>query len=401
MESALKKTRGVIVIGGYINGLGIVRSFNACKIPAGIILTKNYDIAHYSRCVSLCEKALEITESPELLTDVLARRSTIWKGWALFPSNDEALAAIMHCRQYLESFYPIIAPPNDAASYMLDKERMLNIAQSIGVPVPIFYGSADQATADRPDLRFPVIVKPIMGHVFAEHFGRKLFVAADRAELKKIISKINKVGFRCHVYDLVPGPDSHVYSCSIYMDKNGSPTEMITIRKLRQSPPFFGVARVAELVKTETHIREATIEMLRRIRFRGIAAAEYKLDPRDGTFRFLEMNGRSILANTLLRQAGMDLACLAWSDYINHQRATFLPRHWPGVWINLHADLIYSVTHGRKEKMRMKDFLAPYLRPKIEAVWSYRDPVPFIMQWARPFRHSTRKPLVKSPKYLS
>jgi predicted ATP-grasp superfamily ATP-dependent carboligase len=157
----------------------------------------------------------------------------------------------------------------------------------------------------------------------------------------------------------------------------------MTVRKLRQSPPFFGVARAAEIAPNHAEMKEPTIEFLRRIGFRGIAVAEYKLDPRDGTFRFLEINGRSVIYNSLLRKAGVDLAWLAWSDYIGGQPEFARSYHWPGVWINLHADLLYSVLRGRKEGLRPKNFLSPYLRPMIEAVWSIDDSKPFWIEWGR------------------
>lgn len=377
------KPQGVVVIGGHINGLGIIRSLAARRIPTAVILTKSYDFAHHSRYISEYESAFEMAKRPEQLPEALDRRSSRWKGWALFPVNDEALAAIAHSRQQLESVYPIIAPPNEAIRCFLDKKLMLDVAGSIGIQTPLCYGPAVQATADRLDIRFPVIVKPLMGYRFQEFFGRKLFVAANPAELKHAISQIEKAGISCQVFDIIPGADNRIYCHCVYIDASGDPRADVTIRKIRQSPPFFGVARVAEIAPNNAHLREQTIEFLRRIRFRGIAVAEYKLDPRDDTFRFLEINGRSVIYNSLLRKAGIDLAWLAWSDYIENRPITARIRHWPGVWINLHADLFYSVFRGRNEGLSPKDFLSPYMRPVIEAVWSGHDPKPFLVEWGR------------------
>ena len=208
-------------------------------------------------------------------------------------------------------------------------------------------------------------------------------VASNPAELRAAISRVEETGIECRIYDIVPGPDSNIYCHCVYMDASGIPRAALTVRKIRQSPLFFGVSRVAEIAAHNAHLHEASVELLRKIRFQGIAVAEYKLDPRDGTFRFLEVNGRSVIYNSLLRRAGMDVAALAWSDYIECSPETVQTKHWPGVWINLHADLLYSALRGRDEGLHPKDFLTPYLRPKIEAVWSRRDPVPFLMQWSR------------------
>ena len=388
LRNGVKNPKGVVVIGGHINGLGIIRSFRAKGIPVAAILTKKYDFAQYSGCISGSDKAFGLAENPEQLSEVLERQSPQWDGWALFPANDEALAALVYNRSHLESSHAIFAPPEEIASFFLDKERMHDMARSTGIPMPLCYGSADKSILNRQDIGFPVIVKPVTGYRFFEHFGYKVMVAENRDELTRAIARIERAGNRCQVYDVIPGADNRIYCCCVYMGRDGAPRAILTVRKLRQSPPFFGVSRVAEIVPDNTYMVDATIELLRRMNFRGIASAEFKLDPRDETFRFLEINGRSVIYNRLLRQAGMDVAGLTWADFIEHRDDMAQTRHWPGVWINLHADLLYSMLCRSHEELRMGDFLSPYLRPKIEAVWSIRDPGPFFIQWARTFRRA-------------
>ena len=390
MTIGSNKPDGVIVIGGYINGLGIIRSFSEFGIRTAVICTKAYDLAQYSNCIEAHESALELGEKPECLTEVLARRSALWKGWALFPANDEALAAVSRCRHLLEADYTILAPSGEIAQYFLDKELMLKTAQDSGIPVPKCYGNAVSDTVNRVDFDFPVIVKPIVSYRFSERFGCKVLVAHDRLELTQAVSRVEEEGIACQIYDIVPGPDSSIFCHCLHMGADGVPGANLTVQKIRQSPPFFGVSRVARLVPHVPGFNEALTEFLRRIRFRGVAIAEFKLDPRDGTFRLLEINGRSVLYNLLLRKGGMDLAALAWSEYTGEHLGSAEITHWPGVWINLHADLFHSVYHRRNENLKLKDYFAPYMLPKMEAVWSSRDPKPFLVQWARTVRRGAR-----------
>jgi predicted ATP-grasp superfamily ATP-dependent carboligase len=230
-----------------------------------------------------------------------------------------------------------------------------------------------------------VVVKPVVSHPFAARFGCKLFVAHDRAELRRCVGRVADAGIAAEVLDLIPGRDSQIYVYCTYVDASGEPGAGVTVHKLRQSPPFFGVARVAETVADMPPLRDITVAMLRRIGFRGMAAAEFKLDPRDGRFRFIEINGRSVVYNCLLRQAGLDLGALAWADYMHGQPERARRNGWSGVWINLHADVLYSLLY-RQDPVRFADFCAPYAKPKVEAVWSVRDPLPFFTQWWRTAR---------------
>ena len=153
----------------------------------------------------------------------------------------------------------------------------------------------------------------------------------------------------------------------------------------------------SEVVADPAELRAATIALARRIGLRGIAVAEFKRDAADGVFRFIEINGRSVIYNGLLRRAGLDLAALAWSDCVDGAplRATTTPSRgvapatpWPGVWIHLHADVLHALVNGRREGLGLADFARPYGRPKTYGVWSAADPRPFFAEWARTAREA-------------
>jgi predicted ATP-grasp superfamily ATP-dependent carboligase len=140
---------------------------------------------------------------------------------------------------------------------------------------------------------------------------------------------------------------------------------------------------VAEVVEEDPELREATVEIARRFGLRGMVVGEFKRDSRDGRLRFLEINGRSVVYNALLRRAGLDLAGLAWDDHLDSSAALRAGPTWRGVWIHLRADLAYWALEGRQRRLAPAEFLAPYRRRKIDAVWSARDPIPFAAEWWR------------------
>lgn len=369
-----------MVIGGHINGLGIIRSLSKRGIPVAVITTKPYDISQYSNAVLATAAVPETEENPELLVELLERRAVEWQGWALFPSNDGALSALARFRERLSSSYRVVAPPWEVARHVLDKDLMRRAAEAAGITVPRCYGTAEGGVANTS---FPVIVKPVLSHRFYSFFGCKLFIARDREELAHCIRRIEQAQIACSIYECIPGPDTCIYSYCLYMDARCNPSPGITVRKLRQSPPLFGVARVAEVAEEVAGLREASVELLRGVGFRGMAAVEFKLDERDGRFYFMEVNGRSVLYNGLLRRAGLDLAGMAWSDHVSGCSEPVTPTGWPGVWVNLHADLMYSLLVRGKNRIGLAEYLAPYRRPVYEAVWSARDPGPFFAQWLR------------------
>ena len=190
----------------------------------------------------------------------------------------------------------------------------------------------------------------------------KLFVAESRAGLLRCVERLERAALEADVYELVPGGDDSIYAHCTYIDGAGEPLAGRTVHKLRQGPPLYGDARVAEIVPDPPGLREATIELVRGMGHRGIASAEFKRDARDGSFKFIEVNGRSFVYNGLVRRAGLDLTAVAWADHAGEGHATAEPNGWRGTWIHLHPDLMHSVASRRVAPLTWSDFIAPYRR---------------------------------------
>ncbi len=381
---------GAVVIGAYANGLAVVRALAARGLPVDVVVTKPFDIAQYSRYVSEAVALPEMHEQPDSLLELLEARAETWRGRVLFPTNDHALEVLARHHEVLSATFRPVAPPWPVARLLLRKDETYRIAAELGIDTPHVYGPATRETASRGDLRYPLVVRPVEGHVFAERFDQKLFLARTVQELGAFVERVGRAGIDAQIVDFVPGGDDRIYAYCLYVDEHGEPTAGLTVRKLRQSPPFFGVARVAEVAPEHAELREAAVGLLRRAGFRGMANVEFKQDPRDGRYRLMEANGRPFLYSGLVRRAGIDLPCLAWADHVGVSLPPMRRNDWNGVWIHLHADVLYSLFFRRLEGLTLPEYLGPYLRPRTFATWSARDPKPFFAQWSRSARDGLR-----------
>jgi predicted ATP-grasp superfamily ATP-dependent carboligase len=107
-------------------------------------------------------------------------------------------------------------PPLDSVPWILEKNRMLQAAGSLGMLLPNGYGPAVESVVSNPGLRYPVVVKPVKAGEFS--------------------SKLAGEGIAGEVFDVIPGPDSHIHAYCVYMDRHVEPLAECTIRELRQSP---------------------------------------------------------------------------------------------------------------------------------------------------------------------
>lgn len=373
---------GAVVVGAHVNGLGVIRALGPRGTRIAAISTRRFDIAHHSRFVSERHALPALHDRHEALVELLEANAGRWNGWAVFPTNDDALTTLAVHHERLSRSYRLTVQPWAEAAPLVDKDLMDVLAREAGVELPTCYGPASVATAARNDLRYPVLVKPIQHDRLISLFGTKLFVARDAGELRAAVARLAGAGIAGLVYEFIPGPDSNLYVYCVYMDAAGEPSAGITVRKLRQNPPGVGGARAAEVVADEPRLREATVALLRRARFRGMAFAEFKLDPDSGRFLFIEVNGRAVLFNAILPPTGLDLAAMAWSDFVLGEPLRPRLTGWRGTWIHLQADLMCALRYRRVEHLGIKALTAPYRRPVVFGDWSLTDPKPFLAQTA-------------------
>jgi D-aspartate ligase len=380
---------GAVVIGGYSNGVSALRGLAREGVRTAVVLTADHDIAQHSRYAHEVRRVHYLNRRPHGLIDLLEAQSERWRGWALIPTNDYALAALAEYRDALSRTYRVTVPEQEITRRVLDKAVTYKLAREVGVDVPRSYGPASRQTAARLDLVFPLVVKPLHSARFWEIFGKKLFVIRDRAELLSAIDRLEQSGIAAEVMDLVPGSDDRVYSYTVYIDRWGCPAAEFASRKLRKAPRHFGVGRASTPAELP-QLRERTIALLQRIGWRGLACVEYKLDPRDDRYRLMEINGRCPLSNALPTRCGVNYPLLAWREHVLGQTVSAAPNGWRGVWTHLHADLLYTAIEERGPDWSWLDFMRSYSGPWVDAVWSAKDPIPFLAQCAGTLRKAAR-----------
>jgi D-aspartate ligase len=381
---------GAVIIGGYANGVSALRSVAREGVRTAVILTHRADIAHRSRYAHESHRVTGLHRRPDGLIDLLQEHAGRWRGWALIPTNDDALAALAEHRDLLSRWYPATIPPADVVQRVLHKPTTYRLAEELGIDVPRYYGSATRATAARSDIIYPVVVKPAGGSRFWRIFRRKLFVARNPLELVAVIDRVERAEVPADIFELVLGPDDGFYNYSVHLDRQGEPAAEFSFRTLRKSPPRFGDARAAVPAQLP-ELREPTIALLRRIGWQGTASVEYQRDPRDGRYRLMEITGRCFLSHGLATRSGVNYPLLTWLEYARHQRVAAVSNGWRGTWLHLHSDLFYRAFEPEGHDVTWRELARSYSRPWIDAVWSAADPAPFVSQCIGTLRKTARE----------
>ena len=202
----------------------------------------------------------------------------------------------------------------------------------------------------------------------------------DRAQLESAYEPFASYGSFL-LQEIIPGGDGEVFIAGGYHDAQSRCLALFTGRKLRQHPRGFGVSRLCESGWSET-IAELTLQILAEVGYQGVSDVEFKRDPRDGRFKFMEINARQGYWIALARAAGVNLSYIAYRDAIGRPCPACEQRD--GVrWSDLLHDGPDSLRELRRGELSLRDWLEPLLGVRADAYLSLRDPRPGLYAMAR------------------
>jgi D-aspartate ligase len=367
---------GGIVIGGDYQGLGIVRSLGRRGIPVCVI-DDEASIARASRFSKRAIRAPNLRDEPSTLDTLDAvRRAHGLEGWVLFPTREETVAALARNRSLLAQSFRVPTPGWDTIRHAWDKRETYRLAQQLGIPTPRTWSLREEGELRSIDVRGPVVIKPAIKEHFFYATHAKAWRADTESDLRRHLRQASSiVGLEeILIQELIPGDGHQQYSyCAFF--KDGEAVASMTVRRRRQHPSDFGRASTYVETVEPAALEEPSVRFLRAIGYYGLVEVEYKLDPRDGEYKLLDVNPRTWGYHSVGPAAGVDFPYLLFRDQLGYE----IPRAHgrPGVrWIRLVTDVPNAVVDMRARRLRPRDYLASLRGVDTEAVFSVRDPLP-------------------------
>jgi D-aspartate ligase len=376
-----RRQAGAVVIGGDYQGLGVVRSLGRRGIPVYVI-DDEASIARASRFSKRAVRVPSLRDEASTLDalESLRRRHGL-EGWVLFPTREETVAALARNRSLLTRSFRIPTPGWETIRHAWDKRETYRLAGELGIATPRCWFPQEDELRDL-DLRGPVVIKPAIKEHFFYATHAKAWRADNEAELRRRFRKASSIvgPGEIIVQELVPGDGRQQYSyCAFF--KDGEAVASMTVRRRRQHPSDFG--RASTFVETVElpSLEEPSVRFLRSIGYYGLVELEYKLDPRDGQCKLLDVNARTWGYHSVGPAAGVDFAHLLFRDQLGDETPRVRGR--PGVrWIRLVTDVPNAMVDMRARRLRPRDYLTSLRGVDTEAVFSLRDPLPGMYELA-------------------
>ncbi len=209
------------------------------------------------------------------------------------------------------------------------KERFYAICEELGIPYPktwSFDCADPQATIPVGDFTYPVIAKPSNSARY--HYAeipnkKKIFTIETPEELEELFKNLQGSCYdrELIVQDLVPGADDGLRTITCFSDANGDVRVWSTGRVLLEDHCPTAVGNpVCILVEENRAIAEQAIRFLKHVGYRGFSNFDVKYDPRDGQYRFFEVNTRPGRNSFYMNLGGANIVELVVKEFVLGQK---------------------------------------------------------------------------------
>jgi D-aspartate ligase len=387
---------GAVVIGGEHPGLGIARSLGRRGIPVCII-DHQHSVSQFSKYVTRVVRVKDLRDEHKTVESVMGVGLRYGlKGWVLFPTRDETVAAFSRHRDRLAEFFRVTTPCWDTVRWAWDKKKTYDLAAQLGIPVPRTYNPRTEGELAELYSRLPLAIKPAVKENFFYATGAKAWRAESPDQLinlfRKAIRHIRPEEIL--IQEIIPGDGQRQYSyCAFFRD--GEAHSTLIARRMRQHPREFGrAATYVETVELPT-IVELSERFLRAIDYYGLVEVEFKQDPRDGLFKLLDVNARTWGFHSIGGPAGVDFPYLLYADQVGKPVDRSDAKAGVG-WLRAIADLPTAALDLWDGEIDLRSYWRSLKHTRTESVFCLQDPLPSIAEVLMLPYLVTKKYLVKS-----
>lgn len=377
----------VVILGGGINAMGIVRSFEKTDIPV-VVMSWYKDSAMTSRfCKSeICPNPIDKEKLVDFLIQYGEKQTS---KTVLFATSDLFLMPIVEFKEKLSKYYHIPVCDWDLLSKLIEKEYLYSFVEKLGIPCPktINVYKIDDFDVVKESLALPIIIKPSVNINFSRLLGSKAFILKTKKELDDIIQKISETNLcseKIIAQEYIPGEPTELYTITSYANKDHEITGYSIGHKIRQFPPQTGTIVSGHVIHIEEILKHAET-FIKETKFYGISNIEFKKDARDGSYKLMEINPRTGLWNLSVLESGVNLPMQAYNDVLGIPIEKEFNKNDELIWYILPIDLYYALWGNKKKGFPQYAITYKAWRKSVrkkgvkcvDALFKWYDPIPF------------------------
>lgn len=367
------KSPGIIVMGGHVQALGIIRILGKKQIPSLIVDDTPLNISRFSK---FCGGFVQCTKENWKSTFEDWIQKNEFHNWVIFPTHDSHVEFLSQNKSWLSPHFIVSTDDWERVSIFYDKTKSYEMCQKLGIPMATTYCHLNQSDLSELPITFPCIIKPSVMHHFYSQLKKKVLVCDDREELIRQFQLATTIipQEEIIVQSIIQGDSASQYSVGVLAIK-GEIMAQLSACRMRQHPIDFGNATTyAEIINIPEIIDYAT-QIMAQTSFTGMCEIEFKKDQLDDQYKFLEVNPRTWKWHAIAEKADVHFLEMFYQYLIGNKispQLTFKK-----------ASFFHSLTDWpiRLKLWRMgKKYAFRKIEPCQNAVWSINDPMPWLIE---------------------
>jgi predicted ATP-grasp superfamily ATP-dependent carboligase len=355
-------------------GVVTVRSLGRHGLDITACSDQRLDSGGYSRYVSRRLRIPPPTDESAFL-DALEREVRAREYDVLLPLTAATVPVVVKNRERFDPYTTVPYLPYETLRIGLDKYRTARAAREAEVPVPetLAPDPLDTAVVENR-LDYPVVVKPRRS---AGGFG--VHVCDTATELAATFERVEERYGPAVVQEFVPnGGEFGVYT--LY-DWSSELVGLTVQRRLRTNPPGGGASSLRETV-SRPDLVDLADDLFTDLDWQGVAMAEFRVDPRDGEAKLLEINPRFWGSLALSVFAGVDFPAMLYRLATTGRCEPTLDYRVSVQARNLTGDIGHLL--ARTDTLRaLREFFEPASVPRTYDVLAADDPLPGVVHLLR------------------
>lgn len=381
----------VLILNCKLGGLAIMRSLGSLGVSVfGVDDNQRSSELSSRYCQMKFIKTFNENKPLEYLDYVLGIGKKLGTGALLIPTSDELSVFVAeHARELSEYF---IFPQNEPLliKTLISKEGMYELARKHGLPTAhtVFPLSLEDVVSYAEHATFPVMLKGIHGNRLQIRTGQKMMIVHSSEELIENYKLLEDPDFsNLMIQEYIPGGDDQIYIFNGYFNEESKCLAAFTGHKIRQYPIHVGCASLG-VCKWNKTVADITIDFMQAIGYKGILDIGYRFDPRDGSYKVLDINPRVGQAFRLfLSENGMDVVRTLYLDLTGQKLYPIIPKE-ERKWVIEDFDIVSSLHYHWEGTLTFGDWLRSFKGLEEGAWFSWKDPLPFLIMVTRLLKKS-------------
>jgi D-aspartate ligase len=386
-----EKNTPVLILNCQIGALAIMRSLGSLGVTLyGVDDDKNAPAFASRYCRGKYVKALDEQRPQEYLDFVIRIGKQLEKKAILIPTSDELSVFVAEYADKLSEYF--LFPRNDLrlVKDLMSKEGMYELATRHGVPTAftVFPRTLRDVQEYADGGAFPVMLKGILGNRLQARTGVKMMIVHTKEELVEAYKELEDPDQpNLMIQEYIPGGDDQIYIFNGYFNEQSECLAGFTGHKIRQFPVHVGCASLG-ICKWNQEVADITTAFMKTVGYKGILDIGYRLDPRNGKYKVLDINPRVGQAFRLfVAEDGMDVVRALYKD-LTGQLVLKRPPREGRKWVIENYDIVSSLHYYQEGSLGIGDWLRSFKGVEEGAWFSWKDPMPFILMTARLLKKS-------------